>query len=213
MPPGWVGNDAFLAGYGAAQAVPGPLFTFAAYLGAVMRRRPTAGSAALLCLVAIFLPSFLLRRRRAAVLGATAPHAGVRAALRGRQCRRGRAAARGALQSGLDQRDPRAGRFRRSRRGPPAAGSWRAPPWLVVILGAAAAFAANVHFRDCRCRGLARWAGNVLRLVVPRVPAIPPRRCSPGPLWHRPAACKDPEIPIPAPRSTAPAMSARTKSA
>ena len=37
VPPGWVSNDAFLAGYGAAQAVPGPLFTFAAYLGAVMR--------------------------------------------------------------------------------------------------------------------------------------------------------------------------------
>ncbi len=36
VPPGWIGNDAFLAGYGAAQAVPGPLFTFAAYLGATM---------------------------------------------------------------------------------------------------------------------------------------------------------------------------------
>ncbi len=36
VPPGWVDNDTFLAGYGAAQAVPGPLFTFAAYLGAVM---------------------------------------------------------------------------------------------------------------------------------------------------------------------------------
>ena len=33
VPPGWIGNDAFLAGYGAAQAVPGPLFTFSAYLG------------------------------------------------------------------------------------------------------------------------------------------------------------------------------------
>lgn len=54
--PGWVSNDAFLAGYGAAQAVPGPLFTFAAYLGAVIGG---AGTAAL-CLVAIFLPSFLL---------------------------------------------------------------------------------------------------------------------------------------------------------
>ena len=38
--PGWVGNDAFLAGYGAAQAVPGPLFTFAAYLGTVMNQPP-----------------------------------------------------------------------------------------------------------------------------------------------------------------------------
>jgi chromate transporter len=56
VPPGWVSNDAFLAGYGAAQAVPGPLFTFAAYLGAVIGGWP----AAILCLVAVFLPSFLL---------------------------------------------------------------------------------------------------------------------------------------------------------
>ena len=40
VPPGWVSNDAFLAGYGAAQAMPGPLFTFAAYLGAVMMPPP-----------------------------------------------------------------------------------------------------------------------------------------------------------------------------
>ena len=40
VPPGWVTNDAFLAGYGAAQAVPGPLFTFAAYLGTVMGPAP-----------------------------------------------------------------------------------------------------------------------------------------------------------------------------
>lgn len=53
---GWVSKDAFLAGYGAAQAVPGPLFTFAAYLGAV-----TAGPAgAVIALLAIFLPGFLL---------------------------------------------------------------------------------------------------------------------------------------------------------
>jgi chromate transporter len=56
VPRGWVSNDAFLAGYGAAQAVPGPLFTFAAYLGAVIGGWP----AAVLCLLAIFLPSFLL---------------------------------------------------------------------------------------------------------------------------------------------------------
>jgi chromate transporter len=56
VPRGWVTNDAFLAGYGAAQAVPGPLFTFAAYLGAVIGGWPTG----ILCLVAVFLPSFLL---------------------------------------------------------------------------------------------------------------------------------------------------------
>lgn len=55
---GWVGQDAFLAGYGAAQAVPGPLFSFAAYLGAIALPDPWLG--AVLALVAIFLPSFLL---------------------------------------------------------------------------------------------------------------------------------------------------------
>jgi chromate transporter len=60
VPPGWVTDDAFLAGYGAAQAVPGPLFTFAAYLGAVMGPSPNGWLGAILCLVAVFLPSFLL---------------------------------------------------------------------------------------------------------------------------------------------------------
>ena len=60
VPPGWVTNDAFLAGYGAAQAVPGPLFTFAAYLGAVMGPEPHGIAGAAICLAAIFLPSFLL---------------------------------------------------------------------------------------------------------------------------------------------------------
>jgi chromate transporter len=60
VPPGWVDNDAFLAGYGAAQAVPGPLFTFAAYLGTVMGPLPKGWTGGLLCLGAIYLPSFLL---------------------------------------------------------------------------------------------------------------------------------------------------------
>ena len=60
VPPGWVTNDAFLAGYGAAQAVPGPLFTFAAYLGAIMGPEPNGWQGALLCIAAIFLPAFLL---------------------------------------------------------------------------------------------------------------------------------------------------------
>ncbi len=60
VPTGWVSNDAFLAGYGAAQAVPGPLFTFAAYLGAVMIPPPNRLLGALLGVVAIFAPSFLL---------------------------------------------------------------------------------------------------------------------------------------------------------
>ncbi|MEX2481210.1 MAG: chromate efflux transporter [Gammaproteobacteria bacterium] len=58
--PGWVTQDAFLAGYGAAQAVPGPLFTFAAYLGTVSGPEPNGWFGAILCLVAVFTPSFLL---------------------------------------------------------------------------------------------------------------------------------------------------------
>ena len=57
---GLVGHDAFLAGYAATQAVPGPLFTFAAYLGAVMTSAPTGIAGAAIALVAIFLPSALL---------------------------------------------------------------------------------------------------------------------------------------------------------
>jgi len=60
VPPGWVSNDEFLAGYGAAQAVPGPLFTFSAYLGAIMGPEPNGWIGAALCLLAMFLPSFLL---------------------------------------------------------------------------------------------------------------------------------------------------------
>ena len=58
--PGWVTNEQFVAGYGATQAVPGPLFTFSAYLGAVMATEPNGWTGAMLALVAIFLPSFLL---------------------------------------------------------------------------------------------------------------------------------------------------------
>jgi chromate transporter len=60
VPPGWVSNDAFLAGYGATQAVPGPLFTFSAYLGTVMGPAPHGWTGAALCLFAMFLPAFLL---------------------------------------------------------------------------------------------------------------------------------------------------------
>ncbi|MCM8614046.1 chromate efflux transporter [Accumulibacter sp.] len=60
VPSGWVSNDAFLAGYGAAQAVPGPLFTFAAFLGATMNQAPSGWLGGFICLLAIFAPSFLL---------------------------------------------------------------------------------------------------------------------------------------------------------
>ncbi|HEY3115768.1 MAG TPA: chromate efflux transporter [Chloroflexota bacterium] len=60
VPPGWVTTEQFLAGYGAAQAVPGPLFTFSAYIGAVSQRPPNGWAGATIGLAAIFLPSFLL---------------------------------------------------------------------------------------------------------------------------------------------------------
>jgi chromate transporter len=57
--PGWVSDSAFLAGYGAAQALPGPLFAFAAYLGALAGAPPAGLAGALVALVAIFLPGML----------------------------------------------------------------------------------------------------------------------------------------------------------
>ena len=115
VPPGWVTKDEFIAGYGAAQAVPGPLFTFGGYLGAAMEVVAPRWLGGLLALGAIFLPSFFL------VVGVlpfwerlrgVAPRA---AGADGRQRRGGRAAARGALRPGLDERDPRAGGLGRGR--------------------------------------------------------------------------------------------------
>jgi chromate transporter len=60
VPSGWIGNGEFLAGYGFAQAVPGPLFTFAAYLGAAMGPSPNGVLGAVIALIAIFLPSILM---------------------------------------------------------------------------------------------------------------------------------------------------------
>ena len=60
VPPGWIDQPGFLAGYGAAQAVPGPLFTFSAYLGAASGPSPNGVGGAALALAAIFLPAFLL---------------------------------------------------------------------------------------------------------------------------------------------------------
>ncbi len=130
VPSGWISNDAFLAGYGAAQAVPGPLFTFAAYLGAVIGGWKTA----LLCLVAIFLPSFLLvigilpfwdglRRRR-----------GTQAALRGVN-----AAVVGLLLAAFYSPVWTSGIVTKADFGLGAVAFlllflWRTPPWLVVVL-------------------------------------------------------------------------------
>ncbi len=60
VPAGWISNDTFLAGYGATQAVPGPLFTFAAFLGGSMNQAPSGWLGGMICLIAIFAPSFLL---------------------------------------------------------------------------------------------------------------------------------------------------------
>ena len=58
--PGWISDNTFLAGYGAAQAVPGPLFTFAAYLGTVVSPSPHGVPGAVLGLIGIFLPGILI---------------------------------------------------------------------------------------------------------------------------------------------------------
>jgi chromate transporter len=58
--PGWIDNGTFLAGYGAAQALPGPVFTFAAFLGERLHYGPGGISGALIALLAIFLPGFLI---------------------------------------------------------------------------------------------------------------------------------------------------------
>ena len=77
--PGWIGNAPFMAGYGAAQAMPGPLFSFAAYLGAAIG----GWSTALLCLLAIYLPSLLLVAGGWPLWQAVTHHRFLRAALAG----------------------------------------------------------------------------------------------------------------------------------
>jgi chromate transporter len=81
--PGWVSDADFLAGYGAAQAVPGPLFTFAAYLGAVMPPDPDGVPGAALALGAIYLPSFLLIAGTLPLLGLVRTRPRFTGALRG----------------------------------------------------------------------------------------------------------------------------------
>jgi len=83
VPPGWVSNATFLSGYGAAQAVPGPLFSFAAYLGAVMASAPNGVAGACLALGAIYLPSFLLVIGLLPFYGALRSRPGVQSALSG----------------------------------------------------------------------------------------------------------------------------------
>jgi chromate transporter len=134
VPPGWVTNEAFLAGYGAAQAVPGPLFTFAAYLGAVMGPPPNGWVGAVLCLVAVFLPSFLL------VIGALPFWEDLRSRPAAQSALKGvNAAVVGLLLAALYHPVWTAGITRAADFALAAAAflllfMWKTPPWLVVIL-------------------------------------------------------------------------------
>lgn len=83
VPTGWITNDAFLAGYGASQALPGPLFTFAAYLGTVLNEVPNGWEGGLICLLAIYLPSFLLLIAALPFWNALRHRADVQSALKG----------------------------------------------------------------------------------------------------------------------------------
>ena len=144
LPTGWVPEDVFLAGYGAAQAVPGPLFTFSAYLGTVMEQPPAGWAGGLLCLAAIFVPSVLLvigtlpwwnalRRlesARRAMLGVNAAVVGLLLA----------ALYDPVWTSGvLSARD-----FVLALAAFVLLVSWKLAPWLVVVLGALAGWAVAV---------------------------------------------------------------------
>ena len=138
LPTGWVPEDVFLAGYGAAQAVPGPLFTFSAYLGTVMETPPGGWIGGLICLAAIFVPSFLL------VIGTLPYWNALRRLESARQAMPGvNAAVVGLLLAALY--DPvwtggvrSAGDFILALAAFALLVSWKLPPWLVVILGALA---------------------------------------------------------------------------
>ena len=103
--PGWVSDDAFLAGYGAAQAVPGPLFTFAAYLGAVVSPSPHGLAGAAVGLIAIFLPGVLILMGTLPFWETFRKRAGAQAMMRGVNAAVVGLARRGALQPSLDKFD------------------------------------------------------------------------------------------------------------
>jgi chromate transporter len=136
--PGWVTNEAFLAGYGLAQAVPGPLFTFAAYLGAVMGPAPNGLTGAAIALVALFLPGVLLVYGMLPFWDAVRTHPTAQAAMRGAN-----AAVVGILGAALynpvwtsavlTSRD-----FALALAGFLLLIVWNMPPWIVVVLLAGA---------------------------------------------------------------------------
>ncbi len=136
--PGWVGQDLFLAGYGATQAMPGPIFTFAAFLGAVEAVPPNGWAGALLATVSIFLSSFLLVGGLLPFWETLRHRAGVRAALRGVN-----AAVVGVLLAALYNPIWIGAVHTSADFGVGLVAflllaMWAVPPWLVVLLGAAA---------------------------------------------------------------------------
>jgi chromate transporter len=136
--PGWVSNEAFLAGYGLAQAVPGPLFTFAAYLGAVMGPPPNGLAGAAIALVALMLPGLLLVYGMLPFWDAARTHPAAQAAMRGTN-----AAVVGILATALytpvwTSAVLTPGDFALALGGFLLLTIWRAPPWIVVALLAGA---------------------------------------------------------------------------
>jgi chromate transporter len=134
--PGWVTRDQFIAGYGAAQAVPGPLFTFSAYLGAIGGPAPNGIAGAAIALTGMFLPAFLLVWAALPLWGRLRSAAAAQAALRGVN-----AVVVGLLLAALY--DPV---ITSAIRGPidvalalvafAALHLWKLPPWLVVATAA-----------------------------------------------------------------------------
>lgn len=135
VPTGWVGEEVFLAGYGATQAMPGPLFTFAAFLGASMTASPSGWIGGIIALIAIFVPSFLL------VIGALPFWESLRHNLRTQAALGGiNASVVGLLLAALYQ--PvwtsailSAQDFAFALIALVALMIWKLPPWLVVIAG------------------------------------------------------------------------------
>jgi len=136
--PGWLSDDAFLAGYGAAQAVPGPLFTFAGYLGTVVSAEPNGLAGAALGLVGIFLPGILVLLGALPFWDSFRKRAGAQAMMRGVN-----AAVVGVLGAALHDpvwtatvHSPRD--FGIALVGFVLLVAWRAPPLIVVAFSAAA---------------------------------------------------------------------------
>jgi chromate transporter len=134
--PGWVSDDAFLAGYGAAQAVPGPLFTFAAYLGAVANPSPHGVPGAVLGLVGIFLPGILVLLGTLPFWDALRKKTGAQAMMRGVN-----AAVVGLLGAALynpvwTSSVQAPGDFAVALTGFVLLTVWRAPPLVVVVVSA-----------------------------------------------------------------------------